>query len=77
MRKKSTECGWKSSPRWEGLEPWIRGQIQSCFQDVLEEDVAEFLGRAKYERRSAIDGVSGSRNGFGKPRNLTMSCGGR
>ena len=75
MRKKSTECDWKSSPCWEGLEPWIRGQIQSCFQDVLEEEVTEFFGRAKYERRSAIDVTSGSRNGFGKPRNLTMSCG--
>ncbi len=50
MSKKSTVCDWKSSPCREGLEAWIRGRIQRCFQDVLEEDVKEFLGRTKHER---------------------------
>ncbi|HUT04828.1 MAG TPA: hypothetical protein VM163_13155 [bacterium] len=49
MSEKSTVCDWKSSPCWEGLETWIRGQIQRCFQNVLEEEVTEFLGRGKYE----------------------------
>lgn len=75
MCKMSTVCDWKSSPCWEGLGSWIRGQIQMCFQDVLEEEVTEFFGRAKYERRNTIDGSSGSRNGYGKPRNVTLSCG--
>ncbi len=75
MSKKSTVGDWKSSPGWEGLEAWIRGEIQRCFQDVLEEEVTEFLGRSRYERRQTVDGASGSRNGYGKPRDLTLSCG--
>jgi putative transposase len=75
MSKKSTVGDWKSSPCWEGLEAWIRGQIQRCFQDVLEEEVTEFLGRGRYERRDGIDTAAGSRNGYGKPRNVTLSCG--
>ncbi|RLC45302.1 MAG: IS256 family transposase [Candidatus Coatesbacteria bacterium] len=75
MSKKSTVGDRKSSPCWEGLEAWIRGRIQECFQDVLEEEVTEFLGRGRYERRKAIDGASGSRNGYGKPRNVTLSSG--
>lgn len=75
MSKKSIVGDWKSSPCWDGLEGWIRGQIQRCFQDVLEEEVTEFLGRARYERRVGIDNGVGSRNGYGKPRHVTLSCG--
>ncbi len=75
MSKKSTESDRESSPCWKGLEPWIRGQIQRCFQDVLKEEVTEFLGRSRCERQGGIDGAAGSRNGFDKPRKLTMSCG--
>jgi len=71
----STVCDWKSSPCWDGFGPWIRERIQSCIQDVFEEEVTEFLGRDWYERRNAVDGVSGSRNGYGKPRKLTLGCG--
>jgi len=42
---------------------------------VLEEEVTEFLGRGKYERREDIDSAAGSRNGYGKARNVTLSCG--
>ena len=75
MSKKSTENDRESSPCWEGLEAWIRGQIRRCFQDVLEEEVTAFLGRSRYERRDGIDAPLGSRNGYGKPRNVTLSCG--
>ena len=75
MSKKSTVGDRKSSPCWEGLEAWIREQIQRCFQDVLEEEVTEFLGRSRYERRETVEGVAGSRNGYGKPRNVTLSSG--
>jgi transposase-like protein len=75
MRKKSTDSDIESSPCWEGLESWIRKQIQRCFQDVLEEEVTEFLGRERYERREDVGGASGSRNGYGKSRNFTLNCG--
>ncbi|MCH7478016.1 MAG: transposase [SAR324 cluster bacterium] len=42
---------------------------------MLEEEVSEFLGRLKFERREAVDEVGGYRNGYGKPRKLTMGCG--
>ena len=35
----------------------------------------ELLGRGKSERRPAVDALPGYRNGSGKPRRLTMSCG--
>ncbi len=33
------------------------------------------LGRGRSQRRAAVDAVPGYRNGFGKPRRLTLSCG--
>lgn len=44
-------------------------------EGVLEEEVATFLGRGKSERRGAVDGVPGYRNGYGKPRKLALTCG--
>jgi transposase-like protein len=41
---------------------------------MLVEEANEFLGRKKSARRSPRD-VSGYRNGYGKPRRLTLSCG--
>jgi len=41
---------------------------------MLVEEVNEFLGRKKSEHRSPRD-VPGYRNGYGKPRRLTLSCG--
>jgi hypothetical protein len=31
------------------------------------------LGRGRYERRGAVDPTVGYRNGFGKPRRLSLS----
>jgi len=76
MRKKSTLGNEKSRACWEGLEDLVRARIQGWIQDLLEEEVTEFLGRGKYERREAIESASGSRNGHGKPRKVTLSCGG-
>ena len=60
---------------FQELDSWIRLQIQAFIQQVLEEEVNELLGRAKNERRQAVDSPAGYRNGFGKPRKLTTSCG--
>ena len=42
---------------------------------MLEEEITEFLGRAKSARRSTLDGAPGYRNGYGKRRRLTLSSG--
>jgi putative transposase len=75
MKKQSIERGARSSVVWENLEEWVRRRIQGYLQDLLEEEVTVFLGREKSERRAGIDGPGGYRNGYGKVRKLTLSCG--
>jgi len=60
---------------WEGLEPWVREQVQGLIQTVLEAEVTELLGRCKSERRAVVDAPAGYRNGHGKPRHLTVKSG--
>jgi len=61
--------------RWEALEEFTRRRIQDWMQDLLEEEVAERLGRRKSERRAAVDAPHGYRNGHGQPRRLSMMAG--
>jgi len=61
--------------RWEALEEFSRRRIQDWIQDLLEEEVAERLGRRKSERRAAVDAPEGYRNGHSKPRQLSMMAG--
>ena len=75
MRKESTKRASGSRAHWEDLEEWVRGQVQGLIQELLEEEVTELLGRAKSARRSTLDGAPGYRNGYGKPRRLTLSSG--
>ena len=56
------------------MESWVRERIQEWLQEVLEEEVTEVLGRRRSERRAPVDG-RGYRNGYGKPRRLTLSSG--
>ena len=37
--------------------------------------MSELLGRRKNERRLKVDAPGGYRNGYGKERRLTLSCG--
>lgn len=63
---------------YDTLEQWARGKIQAQLQQLLEEEVSTFLGRARHERRgmvSPIDPPAGSRNGYGKPRQFSMMNG--
>jgi transposase-like protein len=53
----------------------MRQRIQTWLQDLLEQEVTELLGRCKSERLKAVDAPAGYRNGFGKPRHLTLSNG--
>lgn len=75
MNKKSTERVSVSIPTWEALESCLRLKMRGWLQDMLEAEVDELLGRAKSERRKAVDAAPGYRNGYGKPRRLTLSHG--
>jgi len=77
MSKHTTEGSLSASPTWEGLEEWVRGKVQEFIQDLLEQEVTGLLGRARYQRRAVavVDGVRGYRNGYGKPRKLTLGIG--
>ena len=75
MGKKSTESRSESRPEWEQLEDWVRGQVQRLIQELLEEEVTAFLGRAKSALRSDSDNDTGYRNGYGRARRLTLSSG--
>ena len=72
MRESTLESAPLSMPTWDTLEDWARSSIQSLLQHVMEEEVTQLLGRTRYERRSGVDDNSGSRNGHGKPRQLSL-----
>jgi transposase-like protein len=76
MRKDIAGEGQESTvPTFEVLESLVRDQAQVFIQRILEEEVTELLGREKSERIEGVDAVVGYRNGYGKPRKLTMSSG--
>lgn len=74
----STGAAESTAVCYDTLEQWARGKIQAQLQQLLEEEVTTFLGRARHERRgtvSPIDPPTGSRNGYGKPRRFSMMSG--
>jgi hypothetical protein len=73
VEKKNREVGGKASSVWPELDAFMREQIQERFQDLLDAEVTEWLGRPKSVRRDG--GQRGSRNGYGKPRRLTLGQG--
>ena len=75
MSNETVERGSESRVDWEHLEEWVRGKVQEFVQGVLEEEVTEFLGRRRWERRSLVDNRLGYRNGYGKARKLTLRSG--
>ena len=62
-------------PLWEELEQMVREQVEVFIQAILEEEVTGFLGWVKPERLPAVDAMVGYRNGYGRPRRLSMSSG--
>src|SRR5690348_7908671 len=74
MKQKTTTEQSASTVCYEMIETKARERIQSWLQDLLEEEVTEFLGRAKSQRRCEND-VMGYRNGYGKPRRIGLSSG--
>lgn len=75
MKEETTRGRSSSRVAWESLETWARLEIQEWIQDLMVAEVTEHLGRGKSERRKPVDPSAGYRNGYGKPRNLTMSIG--
>lgn len=51
MGKKSTRRAQDARAPWETLEDWVRGNVQQDIQQLLEEEVTEFLGRHKAQQR--------------------------
>jgi putative transposase len=75
MEQKTTTQTLSSSEIWERLEVFVREQVQRFIQALLEEEITTLLGRAKSVRRTAVDAPQGLRNGYGKPRRLTLTAG--
>src|SRR5262245_65663171 len=72
---KPTTPGPKTGSTCERLEEFGRQHVQRFIQALLEEEVTELLGRTKSVRREAVDASPGYRNGYGKPRHLTLTSG--
>lgn len=75
VKKESIQAKEKSRVDYEVLESWVRERIQEHIQGLLKEEVEELLGRQRYERKQPVDAAEGYRNGYGKTRHLTLSCG--
>ena len=75
MEQKTTTQSSSSSQMWERLDEFVREQVQRFIQALLEEEVSALLGRPKSARRAPVDGPSGLRNGYGKPRRLSLTAG--
>jgi putative transposase len=75
MEQKTTTQSSSSSQMWERLEEFVREHVQRFIQALLEEEVSALLGRPKSARRVPVDGPSGMRNGYGKPRRLSLTAG--
>ena len=60
---------------YEELEEYAREKIRVHLQDLLEQEVTEWLGREKSQRRANPAEQAGYRNGYGKRRRFTLSLG--
>jgi len=75
VEKQSTGSPAASSITWENLEEHLRLRAQGWLQDLFVAEMDEFLGRTKNQRRRPLDAPPGYRNGYGKPRRLTLMGG--
>lgn len=78
--RKGTQEGSGGKPGgqlWHWLERMVREKVQEFIQEILEDEVTQFLGgREKSQRRASVGGApKGYRNGYGKPRTLTLASG--
>ena len=75
MKEKHTEENQSKEILYEQLEAFARAKIRKHLQDLLEQEVTEWLGREKSERKQDAREQPGYRNGYGKMRRFTMSLG--
>jgi putative transposase len=75
MEQKTITQTSPSSPLWDRLEAFVREQVQQFIQALLEEEITALLGRPKSVRRAIVDIPKGMRNGYGKPRRLSLTSG--
>lgn len=75
MEEKSTAERFGSRTIFQELESMARERIQEFVQVLLEEEVTALVGRRKSERRESVDAPPVYRNGYGKPRKLSMMGG--
>ena len=75
MKGKHKGEGESKDVLYECLETYARQEIQGWLQDLLEQEVTDFLGRQKSERKAVADEQPGYRNGYGRPRRVTLSLG--
>ena len=74
MKQKTTRKESASINPYEALESWARANVQDFIQRLLEQEVEEFVGRAKSQRYVG-SGRPTYRNGHGKTRNFGMMGG--
>ena len=75
MREKHSEGNESKEILYDELEAFARARIREHLQDLLEQEVIEWLGREKSERKRNILEQPGYRNGYGKTKRFTMSLG--
>jgi putative transposase len=75
MKEKHTEKEESKEICYRELEEFARGKIREHLQDLLEQEITEWLGRGKSERKTNPSEQAGYRNGYGKARRLTLSMG--
>jgi transposase-like protein len=79
MKHQTIGIGEASRVNFGQLEEWARIEMQKWLQRLLEEEVKEYFGRGRYERREEgnedQEKVVGYRNGYGKSRKLTTPMG--
>ena len=75
MREKHSEKEESKGICYEALEEFAREKIRQHLQYLLEDEVTEWLGREKSERKDNALEQPGYRNGYGKTRRFTMSVG--
>ena len=73
--KKNTTPERKAESFGDILEDLVKEKVQSFIQDILEEELDQWLGRERYERNDGPEVRKGRRNGHGKTRKLGLSCG--
>jgi putative transposase len=75
MREKHREKKESKEICYGELEEFARAKIREHLQDLLEQEVTEWLGREKSERKDNPSEQTGYRNGYGKARRFTLSMG--